>query len=138
MQIDSETLDSFFEGLPPEYRAEIRYEGYRNLQEAYNKAVIVSKRLERDRFRTRDSRPPPRTNFSNPPVTSNNPSRIATHNQPQPSSSTSDPTFQNKICGYCKKIGHLISECRRRAGSDSARCDSTHPDSTHQIDTNAR
>lgn len=58
-QIDFEILEAFFEGLPPEYRSEIRLAGYCSLAEVYSKAIIVSKRIERDRTRIKDARTQP-------------------------------------------------------------------------------
>lgn len=54
--IDSFALESFFEGLPPEYYSEICTERYTNLQEAYSKAILISERLERDEVRLRSYR----------------------------------------------------------------------------------
>lgn len=127
-QIDLDALDSFFEGLPPEYRTEIRLEGYQTLQEAYNKAVIVSKRLERDRLRIRDNRiPTSRFNVANqnpsgPSVTIRQPSGLANSSSAiQITIPATTSAFPNKICNYCKKMGHLISECRRRQYNNALR-----------------
>ncbi|KYN07860.1 hypothetical protein ALC62_01166 [Cyphomyrmex costatus] len=61
-QIDSYSLESFFEGLPPEYRSEMRIEECYTLLDAYNKAILINKRLERDRARQRDTKANPITN----------------------------------------------------------------------------
>lgn len=122
-QIDSYTLESFFEGLPPEYRAEIRMETCRNLQETYNRAILINKRLERDRIRQHDNKAGPvRANLPSnqqkqtPRFNIIQPNRSPLHiNAPvNRTSQPTDPSFQSKICAYCKKFGHLISECRKR------------------------
>lgn len=66
--IDSFMLESFYEGLPPNYRSEVRTEGYNNLTEAYSEAIIVSKRFERGEIRFRNNRPI--NNTRNSPATS--------------------------------------------------------------------
>ncbi|KYM94193.1 hypothetical protein ALC62_15179 [Cyphomyrmex costatus] len=53
--IDSFTLESFFEGLPREYRVELRAEGYRNFADACSKVIAIHKRLEREDSRYRGS-----------------------------------------------------------------------------------
>lgn len=119
-QIDSYVLESFFEGLPPEYRTEIRLEGYVTLSEAYNKAVLINKRLERDRTRLRDTKPHSTTTPS--PSTAENTTPKISILQPdrrQPST-TSSPT-EAKICTYCKNFGHLISECKKRQYNNTKR-----------------
>ncbi|KAL6255662.1 hypothetical protein P5V15_012909 [Pogonomyrmex californicus] len=113
-QIDSYALESFFESLIPEYRTEIRMEGYQNLSEAYNKAILISKRLERDRVRQRDTKPNPVRNIS---TTNQNRRTIPPISVMQPDrrqSSSPNPSLQVKICAYCKNFGHLISECKKR------------------------
>jgi len=119
-QIDSYALESFFEGLPPEYRTEIRMEGYNTLPEAYNRAVLINKRLERDRIRQRDAKPnSTRTNPTSSVERGTPGVSIKQPDRQQPSADTSP--MQTKICAYCKNFGHLISECKKRQYNNAAR-----------------
>jgi len=119
-QIDSYALESFFEGLPPEYRTEIRMEGYNTLPEAYNKAILINKRLDRDRIRQRDAKSNPTR--SDPTSSVEKGTLGVSIKQPdrqQPSTAASP--VQTKICAYCKNFGHLISECKKRQYNNTAR-----------------
>jgi hypothetical protein len=105
--IENFTLEAFYEGLPREYRIELRAEGYNNFSDACSKTLMINRRLEREEARYRYVRPP----RDNP----------TTARAPQPNSPTSSDNPPkateiggNKICAYCKSIGHLISECRKR------------------------
>lgn len=56
--IDSYVLEAFYEGLPREYRTELRAEGYSNFADACTKVITIGKRLEREEARYRNSRTP--------------------------------------------------------------------------------
>lgn len=114
--IDSFTLESFFESLPAEYRTEIRMEKDDNLNTIYNKVISASKCLERDQARFRDSRSQaaPQISPQNPPVAILQRPPRAFMPVPQAFGSDVSSDFPTKICNYCKRIGHLISECRKR------------------------
>ena len=108
--IESFTLEAFYEGLPREYRTELRAEGYNGFLDACSKVLVINRRLEREEARYKNVRTSrdnsaianqPRILQRDPPVTSNVPS------------STLDAAGR-KICGFCKNIGHLIHECRKR------------------------
>ncbi|KAL6253657.1 hypothetical protein P5V15_015472 [Pogonomyrmex californicus] len=96
-------------------------EGYRNLSEAYNKAILISKRLERDRVRQRDTKSNPVRNIS---TTDQNRSTIPPISVMQPDRrqpSSPNPSLRVKICAYCKNFGHLISECKKRQYNNAMR-----------------
>ncbi|KYN02970.1 hypothetical protein ALC62_06195 [Cyphomyrmex costatus] len=133
--IDSFTLDSFFEGLPREYRVELRAEGYGNFSDACSKVIAIHKRLERE-----DSR------YRGPASSRNNQAQGAAHvaapARPSPSqgpsliNNQSAPTVGpslvgQKICNYCKKIGHLINECHKRQYNQNR-------SSTNRVDNNSQ
>lgn len=104
--IDSYALEAFYEGLPREYRTELRAEGYSNFTDACTKVITIDKRLEREEARYRNSRTP-RDN-TQPQI-----QRQATENGSNLAATTNN-TGGQKICSYCKKMGHLIHECRKR------------------------
>jgi len=116
--IDSFTLESFYEGLPREFRIELKTERYAGLTDAF--AIAINKRLEKDEFRARN-----RNTRSHEGLPSHLPSsplgvsilrRNTSLNQQQ--SQEPAPTVSEdipcKICSYCKNFGHLFSECRKR------------------------
>lgn len=109
--IESFALEAFFEGLPREHRVELRAEGYHNFADACSKVLTINKRLEREDFRNRNSRTP-RENSAlpspNPRVFQREPSATPVH------ASDSPAPMDRKICSYCKNIGHLVNECRKR------------------------
>lgn len=104
--IDSFVLEAFYEGLPREYRIELRAEGYHGFTNACNKTIIISRRLEREEARNRNMRAN-RDNTSSPPP------RVL-QREPASESPNSAGVPGQKICNYCKRFGHLISECRKR------------------------
>jgi hypothetical protein len=108
--IESFALEAFFEGLPREYRTELRAEGFCSLPDACSKVLIINKRLEREEARYRNTRThrdnpapaqQPQIFQRNPPVGPNGPPGVAN-------------AAGRKICGFCKNIGHLVHECRKR------------------------
>lgn len=113
--IDSFTLEVFYEGLPREYRVELRAEGYNSLADACSKIIIIDKRLEREEARNRGAH-----NLQSNATSAN---RIL---QRDSSTSSQSPLPSNirdqnghgngapKICSFCHNFGHLISECRKR------------------------
>ncbi|KYN40038.1 hypothetical protein ALC56_05565 [Trachymyrmex septentrionalis] len=117
-QID--TLESFFEGLPPEYRAEMRMEEYLILSDVCNsKAILINKKLKRDRACQREIKINlTRTNSS---TTAEKEAPQVSIMQPDRQPSINKPLLQVKICAYCTNFGHLISECRKRQYNNNAR-----------------
>jgi len=118
--IDSFALESFYEGLPREFRTELKAEGYAGLTDAFAKAIAINKRLEKDEFRaqnrnTRSCEGLPSPLPSTPPGVSilrrNTSSNQQQSQEPAPTVSEDIP---RKICSYCKNFGHLLSECRKR------------------------
>lgn len=111
VSIDSFALEAFYEGLPREYRIELRSEGYSNLSDAYTKTIAISKRLEREEARNRNTRGPrdEAYNTARLPQQQNN-------NGMKPVILNSNSASPNgaKICNYCKKMGHMVHECRKR------------------------
>ncbi|KYM99639.1 hypothetical protein ALC62_09607 [Cyphomyrmex costatus] len=118
--IDSFTLDSFFEGLPREYRVELRTEGYSNFSDACSKVIEIHKRLERENSRYRG----PDNSRNNRAVSQGTPHMAASaySNPSQNLSSVNNHSAppvgpnlaEQKLCNYCKKLGHLINECQKR------------------------
>lgn len=113
--IDSFTLEAFYEGLPREYRVELRAEGYNSLADACSKIITIDKRLEREEARNRGAR-----NLQNNATSAN---RIlqrdsSTSSQSPPPSNIRDQNGHGngarKIYSFCHNFGHLISECRKR------------------------
>ncbi|XP_039308185.1 uncharacterized protein LOC120358336 [Solenopsis invicta] len=107
--IDALALESFYEGLPREYRVELRAEGYTNFADACAKVIIISKRLEREEAREKQARAS-RTNQNQ----SKNAANPQSNNNNFGSSSGTLGSTEQKICSYCKRFGHLINECRTR------------------------
>ena len=108
--IDALALESFYEELPREYRVELRAEGYTNFADACSKIIIISKRLEREEAREKQTRNP-RTNQTQ--ILNKNSVNNNSQNNSSSPAGTSSSTEQ-KICSYCKRFGHLINECRTR------------------------
>lgn len=108
--IESFALEALYEGLPREYRTELRAEGYSSFQDACSKILVINKRLEREEARNRNTR-----NFRDNSLPSNA-TRIPQRDPPNSSNGQSNhPDHGNqKICSYCKKFGHLVLECRKR------------------------
>ena len=127
--LDCLALDSFVDGLPPHIRTRLLQHSFETLNEAFDKAILVDKKIERDRIRFAEQKPlkltcqicnktghDARSCRSNQGYTSQ-PGNQAPNpllpywdkNRPLPSRPT-----ELRICGYCKKPGHLISECRKR------------------------
>jgi hypothetical protein len=109
--IDSFALEAFYEGLPREYRIELRAEGYNDFSDACAKILQINRRLEREENRNKSNRNyrensaptrPQRDNFNNSPNASSN----------------SSTNREQKICSFCKRIGHLMHECRKRQYRD--------------------
>lgn len=110
--IESFALEAFYEGLPREYRAELRAEGYNGLRDACSKAITISKRLEREDARAKNIRNPRDYNLpaNQTQIPQQNPLTTPTFNV---RNNVPDTTGQ-KMCSYCKNIGHLFNECRKR------------------------
>ena len=139
--LDRLTLDSFVDGLPPHIRTRLFQHNFETLDEAFELAVLVDKKIERDRQRFSEQKAPKlicqicnktghdalscRSNkkIASQPSERYPQNRVAGYsnqapnpllpywakNRPPPSRPT-----ELRICAYCKKPGHLISECRKR------------------------
>ncbi|KYN07829.1 hypothetical protein ALC62_01202 [Cyphomyrmex costatus] len=91
----------------------MRIEECYTLLDAYNKAILINKRLERDRARQRDTKANLTRTNSSTAVEKETPQVSVMQPDRQQSASTK-PSTETKICAYCKNFGHLISECRKR------------------------
>lgn len=114
--IESFALEAFYEGLPREYRIELRAEGYSNFADACSKILVINRRLEREDSRYKNLR-----TSRNDPSSPFPPTRILQRGSPAFSNNapvSSEPAGR-KICSYCKNIGHLIHECRKRQYRES-------------------
>ena len=147
--LDRLTLDSFVDGLPPHIRTRLFQHNFETLDEAFELAVLVDKKIERDRQRFTEQKAPKLvcqicnkaghdalSCRSNQQVASQPSERYpqnrvtgygnqASHTpllpywdktRPPPSRPT-----ELRICAYCKKPGHLISECRKRMFNQNER-----------------
>lgn len=105
--VDALALESFYEGLPREYRVELKAEGYINFADACAKVITISKRLEREEARDRQAR-------NSRATPSTNQTQLLNKNSNSQNNCNTLGSTEQKVCGYCKRIGHLIHECRTR------------------------
>lgn len=146
--IDELSARSFCDGLPLQYRLQMRAEHYTRPMEAFSAAKTLAKREELDRQRNSRAAPTQRTDMTSrgsgyrpsdgyrPPAQRYNreapPPRTAMSGQralppprdtrafEQPRSLAVRPARNNDIwCRYCKTPGHEIQECRKRAYNNS-------------------
>lgn len=54
--LNSDTLDCFIKGLPPDFRMRLKLESFLDLEDAFTKAIKVEKDIERDRTHFKDNR----------------------------------------------------------------------------------
>lgn len=150
--IDGFVFESFFEGLPPQYRCEFRPEDCCDLPELYAQAIAISKRIERDNIRYKNpplvpqpriltrtndpanARPP---NDHNRDYNNNNNNNYApvpqnSQNHLQQRQNYNKP-FPTKVCNYCKGLGHLISECRKRLFNNNLHANRDIPSSQTRV-----
>ncbi|XP_076686088.1 uncharacterized protein LOC143378183 [Andrena cerasifolii] len=138
--VDRLTLDSFVDGLPPHIRTRLQQHQFDTLDEAFDQAVLVDKEIDRDRLRFSEQKTPrltcqlcnktghdARSCWNNQDSASQLPERRTLNhaaeygyqepkpllpywdeNRPPPSRPT-----ELRICDYCKKPGHVTSECRK-------------------------
>lgn len=112
--IDLFALEAFYEGLPREYRIELRAEGYHDFADACTKVLLINRRLEREDSRNKSFRNQ-REHF----VPANSMRSQRDNFSTSPNASSNPPTNgAQKICSFCKRIGHLIHECRKRQYRD--------------------
>lgn len=112
--IDSFALEAFYEGLPREYRIELRAEGYNDFADACTKVLLINRRLEREEIRNKSTR-----NYRDNSVPANSMRSQRDNFTTSPNASPNPPTNgAQKICSFCKRIGHLIHECRKRQYRD--------------------
>ncbi|KYN05215.1 hypothetical protein ALC62_03888, partial [Cyphomyrmex costatus] len=118
--IDAYTLEAFYEGLPRDYRTELRAEGYVNFANACTKVITIQKRLEREESRYRNNRQP---RDDSAPGGARGPVGNLPREAPGSLSAapaTNQPAAPNafdgarKVCTFCKNYGHLFHECRKR------------------------
>lgn len=132
--IDQDCLDSFINGLPSELLIRVKIEGYTSLDDAFTKAIQLSKTLEIENIRRKSSfptkqPPPPRQDTPtqvprpnpniSPPI---NPSPRSILQRPQepfikpliPGQPGPNAPLSNS-CRYCKQAGHLIDNCQKLA-----------------------
>ena len=139
--LDRLTLDSFVDGLPPHMRTRLFQHNFETLDEAFDLAVLVDKKIERDHQRFSEQEAPKlicqicnktghdalscRSNkkIASQPSERYPQNRVAGYGNQAPNPllpywdktrpPPSRPT-EVRICDYCKKPGHAISECRKR------------------------
>ena len=139
--LDRLTLDSFVDGLPPPIRTRLLQNQFETLDDAFNLAALVDKEIERDHLRFSEQKTPRPTcqlcnktghdarscrsnqNIVQQPFERYPPNRVTRYGNQAPNPllpywditrpPPSRPT-EISICSYCRKPGHLISECRRR------------------------
>ena len=139
--LDRLTLDSFVDGLPPHIRTRLLQHNFDTLEEAFELTILVDKKIDRDRQRFSEQKAPkiicqvcnkkghdalscrnnqnlasqPTERYTQNPVAgygNQAPNPLLPYwdkNRPPPPRPT-----ELRICAYCKKPGHLISECRKR------------------------
>ncbi|KYN19409.1 hypothetical protein ALC57_08258, partial [Trachymyrmex cornetzi] len=97
-------------------RVELKAEGYSTFADACAKVITIHKRLEKEETRNKSSR-----NESNPHGVSA-PVRIVQRDATAAAPTLATNQFAalsafegaKKICTYCRNIGHLFHECRKR------------------------
>lgn len=132
--IDQDCLDSFINGLPSELLIRVKIEGYTSLDDAFTKAIQLSKTLETENIRRKSSfpskqLPPPRQDTPtqaprpNPNISLPiNPSPRSILQRPQepfikpliPGQPGPNAPVDNS-CRYCKQTGHFIDNCQKLA-----------------------
>lgn len=140
--VDGLTARSFCDGLPLQYRLQMRHEHYSRPFEAFSVAKVLAKREELDRQRNAGSAPPSRNNTPRapeygrqneryrpppqrhdrdapPPRAITDGTRVSPPREMQAPARHPPPaaraTGSNLWCRYCKIPGHEIQECRKRA-----------------------
>lgn len=117
-------LSVFINGLNSEIGTMLRTKGFSNLNEAGQFAIQEDKIRAMNATRqlmfkvntsnnTTNSRSIQRPPISKPPYQH--------YKQSSYSQNTLTPQSVTKVCSYCKKIGHLISDCRKRIYNNSIR-----------------
>lgn len=127
--IEHDVLESFVNGLPSDLLVRLKIEGYENLDDAFTRAIQLSKTLETEALRRKSAytpkvmnyprrdAPPPRTEpIQAPGMTQPISQRPAVPfikplvpGQPGPN------TPATLTCYYCKTPGHLMANCRKLA-----------------------
>ena len=139
--LDRLALDSFVDGLPPYIRMRLLRCNFGTLDEAFDQAVFVDKEIERDRLRFSEQKAPKlicqicnKTGHdalscrSNQRIASQPSERYPQNRATEYGNQAPNPLLpywdktrpppsrptELRICDYCKKPGHAISECRKR------------------------
>ncbi|KYN04512.1 hypothetical protein ALC62_04619 [Cyphomyrmex costatus] len=119
--IEAYALEAFYEGLPREYRTELRAEGYTDFADACAKTITINKRLEREESRYRNNNR--NTRNESAPGGARGPVGNLPRDAPgglSAAPATTPPTAPDvfdgarKVCTFCKNYGHLVHECRKR------------------------
>lgn len=128
-EIDDLALNAFIIGINPSIATVLRCRNPKSLNEAITLAIEEEKVLRLTRPAPVYHRPNPRPN-SNP-----NSFPKFGYNRPVNTSENksyySAPKQGDKTCYYCKKPGHVISECRKRQYNNSHRT----PETRHMPDS---
>lgn len=109
-------LNVFVNGLSSDIGIMLRTRAFSNLSEAANFAI------QEEKIRNMNSaRQVLHKNVSRPAISTPNYSRNKFQSSPQitPDRQISNPNL--KTCNYCKKPGHLIAECKKRAYNNQMR-----------------
>lgn len=145
-EIDELTARSFCDGLPLQYRLQMRPEHHIHPFEAFSAAKILAKREELDRQRNARHVPASRTDATSRDLPPRDTGRPNSGYRPQYSQPSRDapplraiesgpralpprdgrhrappgrPVADGIWCRYCKASGHEIDECRKRAFNNS-------------------
>lgn len=122
--IERSVIDSFVNGLPPDLLVRVKLEGYNNLDEAIIKAIQVSKVLEAESLRQRSYFPRGTTAGPRADTTTLTTSNNTQSANQRPFAPLIKPLIpgqpgpnapESNTCRYCKKLGHLIDDCRKLA-----------------------
>lgn len=131
--IEADALDSFVSGLPSELQLRLRVLGIETLEDAFTKSVQITRTMENEASRNRQTQP--RENIKRdfrPQQPENRNSYVPNPYHPRYEQPRTYRTQQqqgpqrtfgarppqppyNVSCNYCKIPGHVMSECRKLA-----------------------
>lgn len=126
--IEQEVLESFINGLPPDLNIRVRLEGHTGLDDAFIKAIQISKTITAEKNRMKLMQPKA-TPFLRQENNYNPRPSFYSNGQPSQNSSRSPQPFIKPlipgrpipdsplpiVCRYCKTSGHEINSCRKLA-----------------------
>lgn len=141
-RIDDEALESFINGLPPEYRLPLRMEDCTILTEAFGALIRINQQHERDIERSR-MQTKTRTPTANIAIAQRAPCNLCGktghiadrcwHNKnnwpkhegratpPRELQASSSQPAGTDTCNYCKKPGHMKFDCELKKRNDARR-----------------